>query len=116
MLRNGSPLSLPIRLHGLEEGAPQEVIKIDDGQGWGVVRFIKIGPAINKHIRCQIMWLILPFWWDQSEGWRCLVLREGGWDPMIQYSGIPNIRRCEENMGIMLEVMVSRDPHGLHVN
>ena len=28
--------------------------------------------AINKHIRCQILWLILPFWWVQSDVWRCL--------------------------------------------
>ena len=37
-----------------------------------MIRTIRIRPAINKHIRCQILWWILPFWWVQSEVWRCL--------------------------------------------
>ena len=72
IVRDGSSFSLPIVIHRKKKHSPQKFIKVENGHRRGFFRPIRMRSAISKHIRCQTLWLILPFWWVQPEIWRSL--------------------------------------------
>ena len=73
MIRYSRSLPLPILIHRKQESPPQKVIKVDGGHERGFFRSIRMRPTIDKHFRCQILWLILCFWWVQPEVRRSFV-------------------------------------------